>query len=421
MTRPAILWSMTGIAIAGFVAGSMLHPVAMPSHLPSFRGLPPLDSAKAAELAFERCSGASENTKHSCYEGELLPVAKARGPRAALAELQQLGTLDHEVLVTGHEYAHAIGIAAYDAHPDVKTTFPECSEKFQSGCYHGVIQAFFLRAGTDDSTAVRAICGPWTVAGVYGWLRFQCVHGLGHGLTMRFDHDLPAALLKCDLLLDRWDRDSCYGGAFMENIMNATQPPVAMAMEHMEGMGDSTRPKYKQIDRGDPAYPCSKLADRYQESCWTNQVSVLLYLSNSDVREAAKGCDRAPAKYVSWCFLGLGTDINGRVLRDGPAALALCDKASATGRPWCYAGVAKNRVEDNAKFESGMTFCRLVPSRDGKLRCYEAVGEEVASLSAVVTERERMCAAAEPGYPDACLYGARVRPTPPPGLVDPEW
>jgi hypothetical protein len=39
----------------------------------------------------------------------------------------------------------------------------------------------------------------------------------------------------------------------------------------------------------------------------------------------------------------------------------------------------------------------------------------------VVTERERMCAAAEPGYPDACLYGARVRPTPPPGLVDPEW
>jgi hypothetical protein len=421
MTRSAFVWSTLGFAAAGFVAGTLLHPVSLPKHWPAFSTLPPRDSAKAAELAFQKCSGSPEATKHSCYEAQLLPVATARGPKAALAELQQLTTLDHEVLVTGHEFAHAIGIAAYDAHPDVKTTFPQCSEIFQSGCYHGVIQAFFLRAGTDDSNAVRAICAPWTVKDVYGWLRFQCVHGLGHGLTMRFDHDLPAALLKCDLLLERWDRDSCYGGAFMENIMDATQPPVAMAMADMPGMThDPAKPKYKQIDRSDPAYPCSQLPARYQESCWTNQVSVLFYLNDGDVGRTAKGCDHAPAQYVHWCFLGLGTDINGRTLRNGPAALALCDKASIVGRPWCYAGVAKNRVEDNAKFESGMEFCQLVASHDGKLRCYEAVGEEVASLSPVTAERERMCRPAEPKYVDACLFGARVNAKPPAGLVDPD-
>jgi hypothetical protein len=67
-----------------------------------------------------------------------------------------------------------------------------------------------------------------------------------------------------------------------------------------------------------------------------------------------------------------------------------------------------------------MEFCRLVASHDGKLRCYEAVGEEVASLSPVTAERERMCGPAEPKYVDACLFGARVNAKPPAGLVDPD-
>ena len=37
-------------------------------------------------------------------------------------------------------------------------------------------------------------------------------------------HDLPRALASSDLLSRPGERDNCYGGAFMENIVNATEP-----------------------------------------------------------------------------------------------------------------------------------------------------------------------------------------------------
>lgn len=34
----------------------------------------------------------------------------------------------------------------------------------------------------------------------------------------------------CDELRDAWDRESCYGGAFMESDMNAIAPAAAPAV-----------------------------------------------------------------------------------------------------------------------------------------------------------------------------------------------
>jgi hypothetical protein len=420
MTRLAFFWFAAGIALAGFVAGTVMHPVS-PAAIRSLRASRIAgDSAAAAEQAYVRCAGASGMRKRDCYEKELLPIAAARGPKQALSVLQGLTTRDREVLVFAHEYAHAIGIAAYAADPEVTRTFPECSEIFQSGCYHGVIQAYFVRAGSDDSTAVRGVCAPWTVEGVYGWLRFQCTHGLGHGLTMRLDHDLPEALKRCDLLPDDWDRDSCYGGAFMENIVDFTQPPMAMEMAHAHGVHDASRPKYKQVDSADTAFPCSKLGDRYQTSCWTNQASVIEFLYAGDIPRTASGCALAPAKYARWCFIGLGTDINGRAVGDAEAALKLCGGVSARWREWCYVGVAKNRVEVGAQPETAMVFCRLVTGRAWKNRCYEAVGEEIASVSEKTPDREVMCKATEAPYLQACRFGARIRADRPPDLSAPE-
>ena len=420
MTRLAFFWLAAGIALAGFVAGTVTHPVS-PAALRSVRAPHAADdSAAASERAYVHCAGSSNARKRECYEKELLPIAVTRGPKPALAVLQGITARDREALIFAHEYAHAIGVAAYGADPDVTHTFPECSEIFQSGCYHGVIQAYFVRAGSDDSSAVRGVCAPWTVEGVYGWLRFQCTHGLGHGLTMRLDHDLPEALKKCDLLPDDWDRDSCYGGAFMENIVDFTQPPMAMEMAHMHGVHDASRPKYKQVDSADAAFPCSKLGERYQTSCWTNQASVLEYLYAGDIPRTAAGCELAAAKYARWCFIGLGTDINGRAVGDAETALKLCGGASAKWREWCYVGVAKNRVEVGAQPETAMVFCRIVTGRASKMRCYEAVGEEIASVSEKTADRETMCKASEAPYLQACRFGARIRADRPPGLSAPD-
>ncbi len=69
---------------------------------------------------------------------------------------------------------------------------------------------------------MNAMCAPWISPSTNRWLRFQCVHGIGHGLTMFYAHNSAAGVGGCDLLREHWDRESCYGGAFMENIVNAT-------------------------------------------------------------------------------------------------------------------------------------------------------------------------------------------------------
>jgi hypothetical protein len=419
MSRTARFWSLAVIVLAGFTAGTVLHPMALPAGwTPRALLTPrlPADPAAVADRAFRRCDGLGPSDKRACYERDLVPLARARGPKEALDLLTRITMLDEQVRLDAHDFAHAIGVAAFDAHPDVERTFPDCSVDFQSGCYHGVIQAFFMRRGSDDSAAVRAVCAPFMEAGVYGWLRFQCAHGLGHGLTMLLDHDLPDALGKCDFLEDAWDRDSCYGGAFMENVVDTTQPKHEMGLSHGHAMRDGMRPKFKQLDRADPTYPCSILADRYQTTCWENQASVIEYIADYDVARSAAGCDRAPARYVRWCYIGIGTDINGRTVSDPQQGLALCDRTGERWREWCYVGVAKNLVEVGAQPHAGMAFCAIVTRTGWRMRCYEAVGEEIASVSAVPAERERYCEEADAAFRPACRFGARLQATRPPGL-----
>jgi hypothetical protein len=410
MKRTLLLGTLAA-ATVGFTAGTMLHPISLPAR-PALAtatvSAVPKPLVTTASAMAGRCLRTVGGEKTACYEGDLLPLVAARGAGAALDVLEQLVPIDADVRMNAHAFAHAIGVTAFETHPDVEVTFPACREEFQSGCYHGVIQAYFMRAGGDDSTTVRAVCAPWRIPGEYGWLRFQCAHGLGHGLTMMLDHDLPGALGRCDFLDDDWDRESCYGGAFMENVMDATQPHEAMLMPHTAAVYPPGGARFKEFDPANPAYPCSILAERYLLSCWENQISIILSIYNENIARSSGGCDRAPAAYVPWCYIGLGTDINGRVVSNLDSALVLCDSTPARNRAWCYVGVAKNRVEVGAQAKRGIEFCTRVPGRVEKMRCYEAVGEEISSVSARAPDREAMCRDVDVPYREACRFGARL-------------
>lgn len=369
------------------------------------------DSITVADSAVGRC--AHETTdKIPCYEKILLPLVNRGGPVLAMGTLGRIAAADKDVQAFGHVYAHAIGIHAFDADRDVERTFSSCRDAFQSGCYHGVIEAYFEHSSKVDSTAVRDLCVPWMKAGVYGWLRFQCVHGLGHGLTMWYSHDLVHALKDCDLLVETWDRESCYGGAFMENVVDATEPHHMMQMAGMPEMAT----KFKQIDPKDQNYPCTILPDRYLTTCYQNQVSIIMHLNNYDMSRVAHGCGAVPEHYRYMCFTGFGTDINSFVVGDHKKAIDLCTNAPSTYRHWCIVGVVKNIIDVTAKTADGISFCQKVNDPRLKSRCYEAVGEESVSLESSAAVRETFCQVSEPGYIEACRYGARLITVRPPGL-----
>ncbi|MEO7039609.1 MAG: hypothetical protein ABI186_06215 [Candidatus Elarobacter sp.] len=150
---------------------------------------PGTDSIELAKAAIAACSKINGD-KIPCYQKQFVPLVDRGGPKLAMGTLMQVANNDRDVRGFGHVYAHAIGMHAFDMDKNVERTFSSCTDAFQSGCYHGVIEAYFAASGKVDSQSVRDLCVPWSQAGVYGWLRFQCAHGLGHGLTMHYEHNL---------------------------------------------------------------------------------------------------------------------------------------------------------------------------------------------------------------------------------------
>ena len=149
------------------------------------------------------------------------------------------------------------------------------------------------------------------------------------------------------------------------------------------------------------------MAERYLHACYQMQTSVMLNLNHGDIGNAAKSCEGAPPSVRPVCFQSLGRDITSYTARDPQKTADLCDKARDPYRPSCYFGAAKALVDWTATTDAAFAFCRIVGPEAGGPTCYQALGEEIATLLAGGPEREQQCLRAEePQAVTACRLGA---------------
>jgi len=160
----------------------------------------------------DSCRRQAGDARRTCYSQLLSDRLRNHGVADAVATLDAIAAADSDAAEHAHEYSHGIGIEAFGISTDIPATFTACGDGFSSGCRHGVIQAYFESREEVTQPEVEALCQPFKSPTASRWVLFQCVHGMGHGLTMLYAHDLPRALTDCDMLADGWDRESCYGG-----------------------------------------------------------------------------------------------------------------------------------------------------------------------------------------------------------------
>lgn len=400
--------------VAGIAVVSMGHRT-RETISPEMSGLSNGDSSAIGGSLYKRCGKLAYKYKTRCYSKPLDSLASAGQVRVAMTALKGLGVLDQDAKSDGHVLAHGIGIAAGKRGGDVAATFAMCDPSNQSGCYHGVIQAYFAQATRIGAKEVNGLCMPFSAPTADQWIRFQCVHGLGHGFEMIYSHDLRKSLDGCDLLTDEWDRDSCYGGVFMENIVNVSTPDPPghdMAM-HMSMPTQSKKP-FKAVDPDDPLYPCSVVGSKYQNSCYQMQTSVILFLNHDDMLATAKTCDTAPYAMRFVCYQSLGRDISAYSIQDFTKGKEMCSAGTPRYQPWCYVGFVKNVVDRNASASDGLSFCNVLRGEFNKLKCFQAVGEEISAIRNDSTGRRALCnVPGDEDHLEACLYGAGVISTAP--------
>lgn len=417
-------------------------------------GAPVPDDASEAEIRAAAMQDQCRRARNQmdCYSESLLTTLEGEGVGQAMETLEELAARDESVERDGHMYAHAIGLSAAPSPAEVGETFRACRPSFQSGCYHGVIQSYFAdltAAGGDiGAESVNDLCGDYR-GEADRWLLFQCVHGIGHGLTMLEGYHLPSALEGCDLLADEWDREGCYGGVFMESIVNATTPhhaigrPDAEAGAAMHGHGAAhgadagaaqpamhhggevagaghdehaghgaapaaamPREPFPALDRTDALYPCSVLEDRYLVACYQMQTSAILFHNGGNLRAAAAACDEAPEQYRGYCYLSLGRDVSAITLQDHEKARSACTVGDEEYNVWCHIGYVKNLVDLTADPLNALSYCRGVGGEEIKQACYHAVGEEIWVLTNQREQGEEWCEMAESGHRESCRRGA---------------
>jgi len=407
------------------------------------------DPEAIASWALRGCRRGSVDARRQCVERALGSVIEPAGIARAMGALDRIAARDAGLLRQSHSLAHGLGIAAYRSPETVAATFAACPPTQISGCYHGVIQAYFLdmaKRGGVGAAELNALCEPHRQSGV---LFSQCTHGLGHGLMAMLDNHVPASLEQCDLITAPVARGSCYGGVFMENIVAATPPEhtahshAAVAESgrsgehaghgaaaghgghregHAEGhAGDGdhaghavddkpAREPWKALDAEDPLYPCTAVAEKYHLQCYLIQTAAILPGNRGDFAATATACTRAPERFIPICWQSLGRDITAFAIRDPAKTAELCARAGAAAEPDCVRGAAETLVATSSDPADGFAFCRVAAGDANKAACYQGVGTTLAYLFRDHARREAQCAAVEADHVDACRRGAGLPP-----------
>jgi hypothetical protein len=357
-----------------------------------------LGSALAADEGPAVCNLPSVEEKMRCFQDRLEAVIKSEGTEQSLSLLEVWTKQDADAEREAHPLVHHIGRRSFVHYGEAAKAMSHCRDVFWSGCYHGVLQAYLGSLPVVESHHIVALCPP--VIGVidFSFKRYNCLHGLGHGVTLQFQYDILKSLAYCDFLTSEWDRESCYGGVFMENIVTfqtARQSPKAHA-HHAHQQATSF------MNAQDLLYPCSALDGKYLRSCYLMQTSAILTFLDYDFAQAFLQCERVAAEHQTTCYRSLGRDISGYTLRDSERVTQLCGLGRGDQVRQCFIGAVKDFILTDASPDPGLALCRKL---DGAFKhdCYGTVGEMVVTLYSDPAQRNEACRKGEAEYVETCL------------------
>jgi hypothetical protein len=280
----------------------------------------------------------------SCHKGFYQAVVKQQGVKAAFTDLKQRFTTNDFIRAQCHQVTHVIGRAAGEQSADVASAYRQGDDFCSSGYYHGVMEAIVGRTGEEAlvKSADNICAGVRQGNQKYSLTHHNCTHGMGHGFMALQGDELHASLAMCDYLHDPWERESCLGGVFMENVMAS--------------FNSFHNTKYLRADQ--PMYPCNAVETTYKNSCYFNQTSYALKVVNYDFSKVFSLCKQAEQLYHATCYQSLGRDASGNSQSDITKTRQTCMLGSDyEAQSNCIIGAVKDIIWYNNGIAQGNAFC----------------------------------------------------------------
>ncbi|HSX18317.1 MAG TPA: hypothetical protein VLE51_03110 [Candidatus Saccharimonadales bacterium] len=288
----------------------------------------------------------------SCYKSELTDITTQNGPQAAFALIKKQYSTVPYIKSQCHQLAHVIGRAAYAKYGNIADAFAHGDQFCWAGYYHGMMEQVADEQGTANFLAnLNNICVPIAQKARYSFDHYNCVHGLGHGVMEALDGNLFQSLYACDKITDSWERQSCYGGTFMQNILTVQSPDETV--DHSSA--------YLKADQ--PMYPCTAISDQYKEQCYLMQTSYALQVENYNFSSVFELCANTSAPYRATCYQSLGRDASGQSVSNKDTTKATC----LLGKDFeaesnCVIGAAKDFISYFHSDLQARQLCTSLPS-----------------------------------------------------------
>jgi mono/diheme cytochrome c family protein len=330
-----------------------------------------------------------KSSKPFCYRQAFGNLAYKEGPEKALSELGRDDRTISGVHADCHQITHWVGHAGLAYYKDdAGVALSHGAMTCNSGYYHGVMQLAF--AGLPRAAVVRkarVLCTNPAV-NTSDFLLYQCVHGLGHGLMIYSGDDLPWSLQTCHKLQNDFERISCTGGVFMQNL-------------------DTTMGVSRYLKANNPIYPCNIVKNKDKYYCYLQVTSRILTLDGFNWRKTAAWCRKAEKGWVETCFESYGRDASGSTQYHPADTIRICAQAgkNATG---CIYGASRDYANNYAGTKPSVAICTASPVA-WKPRCYEGIGTILGALNRSTEDRTGACRELVPRrYLRSCLKGAAV-------------
>jgi len=311
-----------------------------------------------------------------CIVNSLHYVSKYKNQAFVLETFSEITDSLLKAGLNCHGIAHPLGSFLYDYTGNLSQALLYADLKCGGSLYHGIMQGYFktnLLSDADTPTYIVAsnVCDElFSVSSSV--TRFECAHGVGHGLVIAFDYDYLEAVKRCEEFEDGLAQRSCVEGSTMENDN-----------EHTKIHGESH-------PEDDIFFPCSKLEEKHAEPCYNYHGGYILKHVDRSAEEAFKQCEKIKnKKHVRHCYYGIGLWESHKLTGKLESILTLCQKGNQKYQSDCFSGAA-NIVTDQSGINQGLKLCKILPDMF-KLNCYNTVGKWIHLIHVTQKEIENAC------------------------------
>ena len=325
----------------------------------------------------------------------LVPITGAQDGIQVLQDMTWGGAFSFDPSVA-HLLAHIVGRETARRYNLSGEAFLTCPVDFDYGCYHGFLEAGFLR-GYKPNELVTEMCESMPITPMYA--KVACYHGSGHALVMHYSYGLYEPLKQCDMLINSERQDACRSGVFMENVNG------------VNGLKTTDEPDNGFRD-DNPLAPCSDLDEKYKVRCYENQMPYWLESLNYTLEDLIAVCDIVEEGYVDECvhsvgaysiypgnqYKLLGANAEGDFI---DKTIYICNQFPEEHRMRCYApAIQQNFIYHGIEVVSG--FCEKIDAvyRD---ECWRVIGGDLAGKVENNDDLVATCLKAPDQYREICL------------------